>query len=334
MSRNYRNFVAGALGACAFGVAFAIRHPEGVWHASARLGTEGLAVAASAFVLLAALTGLLALAARPHHAVAAFLFGVIPPAVCAAAGLPSYGVDPAQPRAADGVWLALSPVRHVADGVSAGVVAREGEVIAAVETRMSTEAARERRRAIDEAVAAVLRDAHAEQAAALAAAQAEAERARDAAVAAEREQTAALATRLERERAATREAVEARARDTAELARLRERLAAQEHLPAEVAALRQQLAVAADRREEIALDREDLRQLVAWYQAAVPADGPTPLRLLSRKLASPTPDERVVAARLLRWCGPDARPILQRARSDQDATVRAAIETTLVAIER
>jgi hypothetical protein len=327
MSRNYRNFVAAALGACAFGTAFVLRHPEALAPTGARFGMEGFAVAGAAFVLLAALSGILAMAARPHHAVGAFLFGVIPPAVCLVAGLPRFGVDPAHPRAADAVWLALSPVRHVADGVSADVVAREADTVAAVEARERETARRERRVAVDAAVAAVLRDANAQHEAALTAE-------RDAAAAAERTRTADQAAQLEHERAVAREAVEARARDAAELATLREQLVAQATLEASVTELRQQLAVAAERREAIAREREDYRQLIAWFQADVPSDGPTPLRVLSRRLASTSAEERVVAARLLQCCGAAARPVLQRARRDEHPAVREAVETTLLAIER
>ena len=55
---------------------------------------------------------------------------------------------------------------------------------------------------------------------------------------------------------------------------------------------------------------------------------------MSRRLASRAAGDRVVAARLLVLCGPLAKPILRRALSDEDGAVRAAVETTLVALNR
>ncbi len=355
MHDRMKHFVAGGAGVLAFEIALFARHPEAVQHHLDRFGVPGIAVAASALVLLAALTGLLVMLFRPRNTLLALFGGVIPPAILVAAGLPKYGteapVTPSgrvlilKPKPAEALWLPVSPVRHVADATTAAIRSREARVVAEAVADAEQRAGTFERAAVAAAITKTRATAVGEHTAAVAALREQLAADRATALRAVQEQhtghLAKLEAELTHERESTRIAVEARHTAEAALATKRTRIAAisaqgpgSEALQAAVVKLRGELELAADRRAQITQQREDYRTLVEWYFTDVPADGARPFKILSKRLASKESVDRVVAARLMVLCGPSAKPLLRRALADRDEQVREAVETSLVVLDR
>lgn len=359
MPSRLKHFIGGAVGVLTFEIVMFARHPEAVQHHLDRFGVPGMVVASAALVLLAAITGLLTLAARPRSIAVAFLAGIIPPAVLTAVGLPEYGAqDPVtpsgrvlliKPKPAEALWLPVSPMRHITDGTTASIRGREARVVADAVAQTEQRAHDYSRAAVRAGVAAALAAQAAEHRAELQVLQEQQHALNTASLEAAHAEhvllVGALEKQVEHERAQARQAVEAARTAEAAQVHLEQRLktiAAEtandsvevQALKGQITTLKGELELAADRRASITRDREDYRTLVEWYFTDVPETGERPFKILSKRLMSREPGDRVVAARLMVLCGPSAKPILRRALADEHHAVREAVETSLVVLDR
>ncbi|MCI0340220.1 MAG: hypothetical protein L0216_03570 [Planctomycetales bacterium] len=337
MSPKLVRFVLGAVGTIAIYGAFAFRNQELLKELHQVHGMVGVGTGAAALVIVAALSGLLALATT--NPVAALLMGGAIPAGLFAARLPTFGMPPAaavkegeKPKAQplEGVWLVGSPTRMKARAAERSALAHEGEARAKAEEGWKAAAEGER----EKALAAVRADADAAREKAVAEvldrARSESEKAKADALAEARKAAEGEAARLaEAARAETARVQQECEEATRQLSAAKEESGKR---AATIEELHGQLTAATNRASDLEKEATAFRQLVKWADTDSPGPPPMVARILTKRFSSKDVEERRVAARLGALGGPSVKALLDKAAKDDDQAVREAALAALKAL--
>jgi hypothetical protein len=344
MKHRIPTFLGGLLGGLLVYAALIARN----WGELAALtagNDKGVVIVVAVAVIIAVLSGVLALAVYPKHFGVSMLLGVLVPLGFMLGGIPRMGISnvpPAEgekPSPLPALWFPLSPIESVAAGAAAEatltaqagareMVDQERRKLAKEQDTLLKQAEDRVQKAADAARARALTD----QQTTLEALHKQTLNASQGKWAREREQLTG-----ERDRAATR-ATEAEA--TVKVLEEKQ-FAALDELRAlrDAGKMRDELETRATRAETDAREATaaadqaraaaaDYQRVFAWYLREAKGAA-RPVTVLGKLLTSQDAEERLTAARLLSACGAEAKTWLQRALNDSDERVRDAAKASL-----
>lgn len=347
MKHRIPTFLGGLLGGLLVYVALIARN----WGEIAALtagNDKGVVIVGAVAVIIAVLSGVLALAVYPKHFGVSMLLGVLVPLGFMLGGIPRMGVPDGPPAEGEkpspmpALWFPISPIESVAAGAAAEatltaqagareMVDQERRKIAVEQDTLLKQAEDRVQKAADAAQARALAD----QQTKLEALHKQTLNAAQAKWAREREQLT-----NERDRAATR-ATEAEATVKVleekqfaaqnELRSLRDAGKMRDELEARAARAEADAQEAIAAADKVRAAASDYQRVFAWYLREGKGAA-RPVTVLGKLLASQDAEERLTAARLLSACGAEAKTWLQRALNDTDDRVREAAKASLDAI--
>lgn len=340
-------FAGGACGAAVVYAGLCARN----WSALSALldgQSKGFVVVGAVAVLVAVVSGVLALAAAPKSFLGSVVTGLLVPLALIVGGIPRMGLPAKAPEPGEkpspmpALWFPLSPIESVAAGSEARASAvaaasakeyielLKGELQAGQDTllkqaenRVQTDCDEARVRALADQKSTL--EARHQQT--LNAATSKWQRERDK-LTSEGDQSRRRANEAEAGAKLLEDRVVAMETDMRDLKDARTRRA---ELEAKVERLTREATEARTAAAAAQRASGDYARVFGWYLREGSGSA-RPIAMLGKKLASQEIDERRTAARLLAHCGAEARKWLERALNDSDEGVRDAAQQSLDAL--
>jgi len=344
MSSKLPTFAGGATGAAVVYAGLIARN----WDALSALtagNPKGLVVVVAVAVLVAVLSGVVALMIAPKGFGGAMGAGLVLPMLLLVGGIPRMGIPDSPPAEGEkpspmpALWFPLNPVASVAAGTAAKANAEAGEAAKQVIEHAKKKLDQEQETLIQQAESRVQQSANETRKQALA----EQKRTLEA----RHEQTInAAKSKWERERAsvvADRDQMSRRANEAeaaiktleekiyqfeSEMRDLRDARERRAELQAAFDRLSKEAAESKAAAAKAEAEAADFERIFGWYLREGSGSA-RPIAILGKKLASRDVEDRVTAARLLVHCGPEAKKWLQRALNDTEEAVRDAAQRSL-----